>query len=288
VATTTANITKAPLTITADAKNRPYNTANPEFTVQYSGFLGGDNQSAVSGLSVTSTATQTSNVGTYPITPSGATAMNYSIAFVDGVLTICKANQTINFPAIGNKIIGSSDFSLGATASSSLPVTYSVVSGPATVTGNTVHLTGVGLVTIRASQAGNGNYNAAANADQAFMVTFAGNSGVLQPINQDGSSVVKKGSTVPVKIKVFDANGASVGTPGTIASFIQVDSTYNASAQINETVESTTPDTAFRWDATAQQWIFNVSTKNFTAGVKYFFRITLADGSTVNFAFTTK
>jgi hypothetical protein len=45
-----------------------------------------------------------------------------------------------------------------------------VVSGPATVSGSTVTITGAGAVTIRASQAGNPNYNAAPDTDQTFDV----------------------------------------------------------------------------------------------------------------------
>ncbi|TWO31848.1 T9SS type A sorting domain-containing protein, partial [Seonamhaeicola sediminis] len=47
----------------------------------------------------------------------------------------------------------------------------SIVSGPANVSGNTVTLTGAtGTVTVRASQAGNSTYNAAAHVDQSFEV----------------------------------------------------------------------------------------------------------------------
>ena len=42
---------------------------------------------------------------------------------------------------------------------------------------------------------------------------------VLQPLNIDGTSVVKKGSTVPVKFRVCDANGNSIGTPGVVTNF---------------------------------------------------------------------
>ena len=80
--------------------------------------------------------------------------------------TIAKASQTISFPLIyGQK--DSVPFQVSATASSGLPVTFSIVSGPATVSGTTVTMTGAGAVTIRASQAGNSNY-AAANSDQTF------------------------------------------------------------------------------------------------------------------------
>lgn len=56
-------------------------------------------------------------------------------------------------------------------------------------------------------------------------------------------------------------------------------------ATVDEDVFSTTPDTAFRWDPTAQQWIFNVSTKSLKVGQTYVYRITLNDTSTIDFKF---
>jgi hypothetical protein len=66
--------------------------------------------------------------------------------------TVAKATQTITFPAIPTKTFGTPAFALEATASSGLTVSYSVVSGPATISGNMVTITGVGNVNIRASQ----------------------------------------------------------------------------------------------------------------------------------------
>ena len=118
---------------------------------------------------------------------------------------------------------------------------------------------------------------------------FASNSGILQPINQDGSSIFKKGSTVPAKFKVFDANGVSVGTPGTVVSFNLIQKYSGTPGEyINEPVDSTTPDTAFRWDPTGQQWIFNISTKNLTANYTYVYKVVLKDGSFIQFKFGLK
>ena len=88
-------------------------------------------------------------------------------------LTVTQANQTINFPNPGNKTFGAPPFSLNATSSSGLPVAFTVVSGPATLSSDTVTLTGVGGVTIRASQPGDGNYNAAPDIVQSFNVVKA-------------------------------------------------------------------------------------------------------------------
>ena len=50
--------------------------------------------------------------------------------------------------------------------------------------------------------------------------TCSGGAGhqILQPINIDGSSVFKQGSTVPAKFRVCDASGNSLGTPGVVTS----------------------------------------------------------------------
>jgi hypothetical protein len=72
-----------------------------------------------------------------------------------------RQNQTITFPAIANKTYSNPPFDISATASSGLPVSFRVVSGPATVSGSTVTITGAGTVTIEAMQAGSTLYNAA-------------------------------------------------------------------------------------------------------------------------------
>jgi hypothetical protein len=57
---------------------------------------------------------------------------------------------------------------------------------------------------------------------------------------------------------------------------------------VDEAVDSTTPDTAFRWSATDQQWIFNINTKYLAANKTYVYLITLNDGSTIKFQFGLK
>ena len=86
-------------------------------------------------------------------------------------MTITPASQTITFGALANKASGDAPFTVSATASSGLAVSFSIVSGPASVAGNTITLTGAGTVVVRASQAGNGNYNAAPAVDRSFTVT---------------------------------------------------------------------------------------------------------------------
>ena len=80
-------------------------------------------------------------------------------------------NQTISFGALANQTTSAGPITLSATASSGLPVTFTLMSGPATLSGNSLTLTGAGTVVVRASQAGNTSYNAAASVDQSFTVT---------------------------------------------------------------------------------------------------------------------
>jgi hypothetical protein len=69
-----------------------------------------------------------------------------------------------------NKALGEPAFAVTATASSGLAVSFSILSGPATISAGTVTLTNAGTVVVRASQAGNTNYNAAPNVDRPFTV----------------------------------------------------------------------------------------------------------------------
>jgi hypothetical protein len=109
--------------------------------------------------------------GNVTIQASQAGNATYAAATpVSQSFTVAQASQTINFPAIPNHMTTDAPFTLNATASSGLAVSYSVTSGPATISGNTVTLTGAGTVVIQASQAGNTNYSAATPVSQSFVV----------------------------------------------------------------------------------------------------------------------
>ena len=79
-------------------------------------------------------------------------------------------DQTISFSALQNIVIGSGPVTLHATASSGLPVSFTIVSGPATISGNTLTPTAAGVVVIKASQSGNQQYNAAPDVTQTLTV----------------------------------------------------------------------------------------------------------------------
>ncbi|HEX5689378.1 MAG TPA: MBG domain-containing protein, partial [Roseiflexaceae bacterium] len=85
------DVLRAPLTVTVDNKQRPYGSNNPALTFTVDGLVNNDTaQSALSGA-LSTVATTTSPVGTYPILQGTLGAVNYIIDVVEGVLTIDKA-----------------------------------------------------------------------------------------------------------------------------------------------------------------------------------------------------
>jgi hypothetical protein len=89
------DVNKAPLTITAEDKTRLYGQTNPALTARYNGFVNSDDPTRLSTpVSLSTTATQSSPAGTYPITAGGATSSNYTITHVNGTLTIQTSSPT--------------------------------------------------------------------------------------------------------------------------------------------------------------------------------------------------
>ena len=88
-------ITQAPLTITAEDQSVIYGEEAPNYTVRYTGFVGKDNATVVSGIETDCAYTAGSGAGEYAITPKGATAANYAITFVEGKLTVGKLTAAL-------------------------------------------------------------------------------------------------------------------------------------------------------------------------------------------------
>ena len=136
--------------------------------------------------------------GTAP-TAAGSYAVTGSIndAIYDGVqtgtLVVAQASQSITFPIPGlkktNEVVG-----LAATASSGLPVSFDVLSGPGLLTGGTnLSFTDAGIVRVVASQPGDGNWLAAAGVTRLFR---AGGSPLWTDYDGDGiSDMAVHGST---------------------------------------------------------------------------------------------
>jgi|GEM_PF-2252584 len=119
----------------------------------------------VSGSTLTLTG-----AGTVKVKASVAADANYNSGTAEQIVTI-RANQTINFPDIPNKTCGEGSFNVNATASSGLAVSYtSLTPSVVVVNGNLVTIVGAGDASIKASQAGNSNFNAAPDVTESFVV----------------------------------------------------------------------------------------------------------------------
>jgi hypothetical protein len=80
------DIAKAPLTVTADDLTKAAGDGDPDFTASLTGLVGGDDATAVSGLTFSREAGEAE--GEYLVTPADGTSANYELSYVGGTLTI--------------------------------------------------------------------------------------------------------------------------------------------------------------------------------------------------------
>jgi hypothetical protein len=146
----------------------------------------------------------------------------------------------------------------------SLPVNCSPKSGSTFVPGTT-------QVTCTATD------SAANTTTKHFNVTVVYSwSGLLQPINTDGGSIFKLGSTVPIK---FQLTAASAGVQNALVKlyFAKVsNSVVGTDLEATSTASATTGN-LFRYDVSTGQYVFNWGTKGLTTG-SYQLKIELGDG----------
>jgi predicted outer membrane repeat protein len=88
-------------------------------------------------------------------------------------LSVGKTDQTITFTVTSPATYGVSPITLTATATSGLPVSFTLVSGPGTLSGGVLTVTGAGSIVIQADQPGDANYNLAPPVQQTLIVTPA-------------------------------------------------------------------------------------------------------------------
>ncbi len=150
------------LIIKAKDQSRIYGAANPELTLEYSGFVKGETDAVLQNKAIVSTtATLSSSPGTYPIVASGASAINYVISYQPGVLQISKADQILTFDPIPNKTESDPEFGLKASTNSGLAISFvsSDNSIAEIINVNQVKIYKPGTVRIEAIQKGDANYN---------------------------------------------------------------------------------------------------------------------------------
>ena len=120
-----------------------------------------------------------------------AVATGYNTSSMASAAYTILLPQTITFAPLAGAPYGARPITLSATASSGLAVTYKVISGPGSISGSTLTVTGAGSIVIAADQAGNSVNNAATEVKQTLAVTKA-----ALTVTANNLSMIK-GATVP-------------------------------------------------------------------------------------------
>lgn len=149
---------------------------------------------------------------------------NYNAASKSVQINVGLADQTITFGALSNKTFGDVPVDLSATASSGLAVSFELISGPATLNGNQLTISGAGHVVVRAIQSGNDNYNAATPVLSEFDVLSANSIITLSnlAVTYDGSAKFATAQTNPAGLKVnisYSQGGVPVASPTNAGSY---------------------------------------------------------------------
>ena len=156
---------------------RVYNEENPEFEVNYSGFVNNESEKVFTAMpTLYCSADKTTDVGSYEITASGAEAANYDFNYKSGTLTIEKATQEIVWEQDLSEVALGDQVELTATATSGLAIEYQLADNNFVSiyeANGKVYLdcSGVGQVVIKAIQNGNKNYYAATRVNKTLVVT---------------------------------------------------------------------------------------------------------------------
>jgi len=223
---TTANITKATLTVTAVSLSRVYGAANPTLTATYAGFVNGETL-ATSGVTGSPSLTTTATLGSpvsgspYAITVGlgSLSAVNYSFSFVNGTLSVTPASTTVAVVSSLNPACTNQNITFTAKVSATAP---SLATPAGTVQfqsngvnlGSPVTLTGgQASITVAAATLGVGSFNITA--------VFSDASGNFSGSNNSLTQVVKAPvHAAPCKLALNAPTpgdcltGTLAGTPG--------------------------------------------------------------------------
>ncbi|MGL1889910.1 MAG: choice-of-anchor D domain-containing protein, partial [Reichenbachiella sp.] len=131
----TLTVNKATLTATAANQSRLYGESNPTFTIDYTGFVNGEDATViVTEPTATTTATAASDPGGYSIVLTGGLDDNYDFNLLNGTLTITVLNPSITsftpsqalagatITVTGTNFTGATSVQFGGTESASFVV----------------------------------------------------------------------------------------------------------------------------------------------------------------------
>lgn len=168
-------ITKRIATISADNLTRPYKQNNPILTYTISGFVNNESEDVLLvAPTLATSADLMSDCGDYSIIVSNADAVNYKFNYIPGTLSITKIDQIIIWNQDFTDITVGDQVELLAYTDSGLDISYIIEGNVAEYkSGDRTFLDciGVGDVSIRATQEGDKNYNAAVRVAKTFTVS---------------------------------------------------------------------------------------------------------------------
>ena len=144
--------------------------------------------------------------GTTTIAASQEGDATFKSASAEQLLTVVKKTQAISFAAIASKKAGDADFSLAASATSGLPVSFSSSNeSVATVVNGVIHILKAGTITLTASQAGNETYNSASATQTLTVQSFN-----LKVLSADGDYGQTANNVIRPNLKVVNDDSTSV------------------------------------------------------------------------------
>jgi subtilisin-like proprotein convertase family protein len=194
----TLTVTRGTVTVTAQNATKAFGQALPAFTANYTGFaLGQDTNSLTTLATITTAATATSDVGTYPITASGAASPNYSFLYVNASLTITQSLSSGVVTTSANPAPAGSSVTFTATLSAVAPgagapngtVNFRIdgtVAGSGTLSG--------GVATFTTSTLAHGSHTVA--AEYAGSLNFVGTTNSLAQHQVINSAPIAHGKTI--------------------------------------------------------------------------------------------
>ncbi len=151
-------------------------------------------------------------------------------------------------------------------------------SGGPTLIGGGLNANGVGFASYECTALDNAGNSG--SDTKTFFVYYGGASGILQPINSDNSSVFHRGKAVPVKFRLAGDEFFGYSTAGWLVQRIQVSCENLSDVLLTEEVGSVTPSTTFRYDPSADQYIYNADFRDKAVGSCWRVKVSLDDGFT--------
>ena len=263
----TVTVAKANQTVTITSTAPAATVGGPTYTLAATATSGlavtfTIDASSTGGCSVTAGVVSFTAAGSCVIDANQAGNANYNAApQVQQTVTVAKANQTVTITSTAPAAtVGGPTYTLAATGGASgNPVTYSIdassTAGACSVTAGVVSFTGAGSCIVDANQAGNTNYNAAAQVQQTVTVAKANQTVTITstapaatvggPTYTLAATGGASGNPVTYSIDASSTGGCSVtaGVVGfTAAGSCVIDANqagnanYNAAPQVQQTV----------------------------------------------------